>query len=316
VRGGTLNGPFALSVSMNGYGSGKVTSPPVIDCGTQCLSTFYAGKSVTLTATPATLPSPGSSFGGWTGACTGSNPVCVLTMNAPQAVTARFVSLDATLSNLTVSAGTLVPAFTKGHLSYSDAVTSDVASLTVTPTTTNVGATVSVNSLPVASGTPSGAISLNVGATPIPVVVTAEDGTTARTYTITVIRPSSNADLANLTLSAGTLAPPFAGGVLAYTADVITAGNTITVTPTVADAGATVKVNGASVLSATASPPMSLVVGANPIPVVVTAQDGTTTKSYVVSVNYSVLIPAPALTGVGSRKAHGGVGTFDLPLTH
>lgn len=40
----------------------------------------------------------------------------------------------------------------------------------------------------VASGNPSSALALNAGSKPIAVKVTAEDGTTTKTYTVTVTR--------------------------------------------------------------------------------------------------------------------------------
>lgn len=68
-------------------GVGTVTSNPVgIDCGTTCSAPFPLNSIVTLTATPG----PGHRFGGWSGACTGSGD-CVVTMTAPQRVTATFI---------------------------------------------------------------------------------------------------------------------------------------------------------------------------------------------------------------------------------
>ncbi|WP_256449048.1 hypothetical protein, partial [Lysinibacillus sp. GbtcB16] len=51
---------------------------------------------------------------------------------------------------------------------------------------------------------------MNVGSNLINLLVTAQDRTTTNTYTVTVDRaplPSSNADLAALALSGGTLTP-------------------------------------------------------------------------------------------------------------
>ncbi|HYD43534.1 MAG TPA: hypothetical protein VEB43_22075, partial [Anaeromyxobacter sp.] len=56
-----------------------------INCGATCAATLASGTTVTLTATPAT----GSTFGGWSGACTGTGS-CVVTMTAARAVTATF----------------------------------------------------------------------------------------------------------------------------------------------------------------------------------------------------------------------------------
>jgi len=111
-----------------------------------------------------------------------------------------------------------------------------------------------------------------------------------QTLVVTAVPPSSNADLSSLNISSGILAPPFASGTLSYTAGVVSNSNTITVTPTVADATATVKVNGVTVASGSPSGPITLSLGSNPISVVVTAQDGSTTKPYSVTVSY--LLPA------------------------
>ena len=97
------------------------------------------------------------------------------------------LSTDSTLSALDVSAGTLNPTFNAATDAYAVSVGTDVASVTVTPTTTDDGATVVVNGVAVASGQPSEAIDLNVGNNTIPIVVTAED-TSTQTYTVTVAR--------------------------------------------------------------------------------------------------------------------------------
>lgn len=79
--------PETLSVTRQGDGAGAVTSAPAgIDCGTGCSHGFAYGSSVTLSASAAA----GSSFAGWTGACTGTAG-CALTMTAARSVTAAFV---------------------------------------------------------------------------------------------------------------------------------------------------------------------------------------------------------------------------------
>ncbi|MFZ9669733.1 MAG: virginiamycin B lyase family protein, partial [Solirubrobacterales bacterium] len=78
-----------LSVTRAGSGSGTVTSSVGgIDCGSSCSAQFDGGTSVTLTATP----SPGSTFGGWSGACSGSAESCTVLMNQARAVTAGFTA--------------------------------------------------------------------------------------------------------------------------------------------------------------------------------------------------------------------------------
>lgn len=75
-----------LTVSKSGTGSGAVTSSPAgIDCGSTCSHGYGYGTSVTLTAAPST----GSTFAGWSGACSGTG-TCNVTTNAAAAVTATF----------------------------------------------------------------------------------------------------------------------------------------------------------------------------------------------------------------------------------
>ena len=78
--------PVTLSVTKTGSGSGTVTSTPSgISCGTTCSQSVTLGTALTLTATPAS----GSTFGGWTGACSGTAS-CALTVSAATTVTATF----------------------------------------------------------------------------------------------------------------------------------------------------------------------------------------------------------------------------------
>ena len=75
-----------LSVTLAGNGSGSVTSNPSgINCGSTCSANFSSGTAVTLTASPAS----GSTFGGWSGACSGTS-TCSVTMSANHNVTATF----------------------------------------------------------------------------------------------------------------------------------------------------------------------------------------------------------------------------------
>jgi predicted nucleic acid-binding Zn ribbon protein len=103
------------------------------------------------------------------------------------------VSTDATLSDLAISEGTLSSAFAAATTSYTVSVENAVTSVTVTPTVNDSGATVTVNGNAVTSGSASGAIILSEGSNTITVVVTAEDGTTTESYTITVTRAAAGA---------------------------------------------------------------------------------------------------------------------------
>ncbi|HEY5810060.1 MAG TPA: GDSL-type esterase/lipase family protein [Povalibacter sp.] len=77
---------YALTVTKTGTGAGTVTSSPSgINCGTTCSASFGGNAAVTLTATPAS----GSTFAGWSGACSGTSS-CTLSMSQARSVTATF----------------------------------------------------------------------------------------------------------------------------------------------------------------------------------------------------------------------------------
>ena len=79
-------GTYTLTVTKQGSGSGTVTSNDGnINCGSTCSATYQPNTQVTLTASPAS----GSTFGGWSGACSGTGS-CALTMNSDKQVTATF----------------------------------------------------------------------------------------------------------------------------------------------------------------------------------------------------------------------------------
>ena len=110
-------------------------------------------------------------------------------------LTGTGISTNAKLANLTLSDGTLSPDFAPATDSYEASVPNSVTSITVTPTVQDPTATASVNGVAVASGNASAPIALNVGSNVITTIVTAEDGSTTMTYTVTVTRaPSSNAE--------------------------------------------------------------------------------------------------------------------------
>ena len=90
-----------LVASISGSGSGSITSQPAgIRCGgttKDCYENYPTGTSVILTATPAA----GSTFTGWSGACSGTG-TCTLVMDGARSVTATF-TLNTASYNLSVS---------------------------------------------------------------------------------------------------------------------------------------------------------------------------------------------------------------------
>jgi len=75
-----------LSATKQGAGSGAIVSRPSgVYCGQTCSAAFNSDARVTLTA----VPSAGSSFAGWRGACFGGG-LCTVQMNRAKNVTAVF----------------------------------------------------------------------------------------------------------------------------------------------------------------------------------------------------------------------------------
>jgi RHS repeat-associated protein/uncharacterized repeat protein (TIGR02543 family) len=95
--------PETLTTTKTGNGSGTIASLQTgIDCGATCSAVYDWGTSVTLAATPAT----GSTFTGWSGACTGTDTTCTVTMDQLQAVQAEFTLLKMILTAAKTGSGT------------------------------------------------------------------------------------------------------------------------------------------------------------------------------------------------------------------
>ena len=219
------------------------------------------------------------------------------------------VSTDATLSALTmVAAGTNLLSFVPGGpTSYGNNVAYDVDEVTFTATPNHVGATIeyldgSDRTLNDADTSDDGhQVALEVGNNNvIKVKVTAEDGVTTKTYTVTVSRAeaSTDATLTDLVVNDGTtnltLTPTFASGMYTYTARVVNAVAEVTVTPTKSDTNATIEYLDTSDMTlddagTDAGHQVAVAVGDTVIKVKVTAQDTTTTKTYTVTVSRAAL---------------------------
>ena len=120
---------------------------------------------------------------------------------APDIGADEFASSNASLSALTLSAGALNPAFDANTLAYTLAVPNGTASTTVTATRADANATLQLQrngggftALP--SGTPSSAQAFKVGSNTLDVKVTAQDGTTVKTYTVAITRNTAFQDWA------------------------------------------------------------------------------------------------------------------------
>jgi hypothetical protein len=83
----TITRPSTLTVALAGTGAGTVTGPGIA-CPGDCAQGYVNNAAVALSATPAA----GSSFAGWSGACSGAASACTMTMSGGKSVTARFTA--------------------------------------------------------------------------------------------------------------------------------------------------------------------------------------------------------------------------------
>ena len=204
------------------------------------------------------------------------------------------ISNNANLSSLSISSGTLSPSFSAATTTYTSSVANTITSITITPSRQNSGATIyaRVNGGTyswVTSGSPSNSLNLNLGSNTIDVRVTAQDGTTIKTYTITVTRALSNdANLSSLAITSSSLLPTFTGATTSYSGSVNNNITSVTATPYCSNSSATIqiRINGgaySNVNCGSNSNTLNLNVGTNTIETRVTAQDGVTTKTYTIN---------------------------------
>ena len=213
-----------------------------------------------------------------------------LTVRTPPEPGTTELSSDATLSDLVLSGiefeatdrAFIAPGFHSTVVSYVASVANSVSQTTVAPTVNHSGASYVIKLDGVEDA--DGVISLSVGSNIITVEVTAEDGETTRTYTVTVTREgtaSTDAALSSLTLS-GVDFGTFASDTTSYTASVANSVSQTTVTPTVNHSGASYVIELDGVQDADGVVPLS--VGSNVITIEVTAEDDSTTRAYTVTV--------------------------------
>lgn len=101
---GSATATPSLTIQKKGEGTVK-SGDKKINCGTSCSSAYNPGDSVTLTATTLVA---GTTFLGWSGACSGAKNTCIVTIDAAKTVTANFGALTfpLTVSVTGISGGT------------------------------------------------------------------------------------------------------------------------------------------------------------------------------------------------------------------
>ena len=134
-----------LTVNKAGTGAGNVAPSSGTLAWTDNTGTasYAAGASVTLTATADS----GSTFTGWSGACTNATGTCALTMDAAKNVTANFALTDATPTITSATSSTANGTYLAGAninitLNFSEAVSSTGLTITL-----NTGAVLTTGAL-------------------------------------------------------------------------------------------------------------------------------------------------------------------------
>ena len=131
---------YVLTANLGGNGAGSITSSPAgISCGTtgtpDCTEAYASGTTVTLTAAVGA----GTTFTGWSGACTGTATTCTVTMNAVQSVTATFtlIKVRLTVTKSGTGTGTVIsnpPGISCGATCFFDYDYGTAVSIVATPT--------------------------------------------------------------------------------------------------------------------------------------------------------------------------------------
>lgn len=206
-------------------------------------------------------------------------------------ITRAGLTGENSLQRLSISPGTLDPAFNLNTLNYTVNVASSVATMRVTPTVQDPLATLRINGQAAVSGQAQTIPLNNPGqSTVISMVVTAQNGT-PKQYTLVVSRAAlgGNNDLERLSVSPGALSPSFSASRTSYTVDVGGRVERISVTAASEDANAGLAINGQATTSGQAR---SIELGpdgsSTGIQVIVTAQNGSQ-KPYLITVNRAAL---------------------------
>jgi hypothetical protein len=210
---------------------------------------------------------------------------------------------NAALASLTLTAGSLQPAFDPEVLHYSSSVGHEDSMVAVVPGSSDAAARISVNGQIVASGSASASVRLGVEGNDrvFRIVVTAQDGRTQMEYDVSIYRaPSGDATLSALAAQGLQWKPAFSPSTFEYRDTVAYTRTTVNLVPTASHSGASITVEDDPVASGAASAALPLALGPNTIRVGVTAQDGTTRNAYTVHVERRTRLNLETRLGTGT----------------
>jgi hypothetical protein len=273
--------PAHLALSNDASLSGITLSigelDPVFSAGTTSytVEVSYITESIDITAT-AVHANAEITGNGTQSLAVGNNPFTIEVTAEDQVTKVTYTITvvraaavtDATLKSLTVSEGELDPEFSPATKAYTVNIPYSTNSITIAAEANNANANVSGSGLKE---------ELTAGNNPFTIKVTAEDGVTEETYTVTIIRAAASTDatLKALTVSEGTLTPAFSTEQKNYSVTVDNSVTDIEITATANHDNANVSGDGLK---------ENLTVGENSYTIEVTAEDGVTKETYTVVV--------------------------------
>ena len=213
----------------------------------------------------------------------------------PGAKIARAAAVTPTLSALSLTGGTISPAFAAGTVAYTASVAATVSSVTVSATAADANAHVLIVPVDADADTAGRQVALPEGeaggedtVTTIAVIVRSSDGSKLNAYLIDVTRAApagEDATLSSLTIGDAALTPAFDAEIHSYTASVANTVSTVTVGPALSDDDAEFDIDPADDDDTTDGHQVDLALGVTEIVVTVTADDDTTTRTYSVNVS-------------------------------
>ena len=200
-------------------------------------------------------------------------------------VTRTALFRSAQLTGITLTSGSLSPAFNKGIYEYTGIVDNSVSSIGITPTAEDSAATITVNGKTIPSGATSPYVNLDEGGNVINVKVTDTKGN-SNIYVLNITRRYSknNVNLSGLSVTDGTMSPTFDPETYAYSVKVARNIEKVRISFSSQNDKAKVKINGIDYTNGKQSDYIKIDIGANLAVVEVTAEDGKTTTTYKLSI--------------------------------
>lgn len=182
------------------------------------------------------------------------------------------------LSDLTVSAGTLIPSFSAQSAHYIVKVDNRTAEIYITPELEDPLASLTINDTEAPSGVPF-PVSLETGGNFISIEVTSQDGSVVKGYSIIAVR-TGMAALSALTFTSYDLNPAFSPDTDVYDIAVEDGVDVVEITAETDDPTSLITINGIGVTSGSAFF-FPIVEGNNEMEIDVTATDGSDKRYYV-----------------------------------